>query len=111
MTQEEKDLLQATMDQAHRQFIRDVAQGRNMPEEKVREIADGRIIMGETAQKLGLVDELGNFEDAVKASAKSWARSKANRICSMPKKETLAPRLPPGKRSQRANRWLSRAGL
>jgi protease IV len=69
MTQEEKDLLQESMDQAHRQFIRDVARGRSLPEEKVREIADGRIIMGETAQQLGLVDELGNFEDAVKASA------------------------------------------
>lgn len=70
MTQEEKTLLQTTMDQAHSQFIRDVAQGRNLPEAKVREIADGRIIMGESAQQLGLVDELGNFEDAVKASAK-----------------------------------------
>jgi protease IV len=69
MTQEEKDLLQSTMDEAHRQFIRDVARGRNLPEEKVREVADGRIIMGEKAQQLGLVDELGNFEDAVKASA------------------------------------------
>lgn len=70
MTQEEKALLQTTMDQAHSQFIRDVAKGRNLPEEKVREIADGRILMGEAAQQLGLVDELGNFEDGVKASAK-----------------------------------------
>ena len=70
MTQEEKALLQTTMDQAHSQFIRDVATGRNLPEEKVREIADGRILMGEAAQQLGLVDELGNFEDGVKASAK-----------------------------------------
>jgi protease-4 len=69
MTQEERELLQGTMDEAHRQFIRDVALGRNLPEEKIREIADGRIIMGERAQQLGLVDELGNFEDAVKASA------------------------------------------
>lgn len=70
MTEEEKALLQTTMDQAHTQFIRDVAQGRNLPEAKVREIADGRIIMGESAQQLGLVDELGNFEDAVNASAR-----------------------------------------
>jgi protease IV len=69
MTQEERELLQSTMDEAHRQFIRDVARGRNLPEEKVREVADGRIFMGERAQQLGLVDELGNFEDAVKASA------------------------------------------
>ena len=69
MTQEEKDLLQETMDQAHRQFIRDVARGRSLAEEDVRKVADGRIIMGETAQQMGLVDELGNFEDAVNASA------------------------------------------
>jgi protease IV len=69
MTQEERDLLQATMDQAHRQFIGDVARGRNLSEEKVRELADGRIIMGETAQQVGLVDEMGNFEDAVRAAA------------------------------------------
>lgn len=70
MTQEEKALLQTTMDQAHAQFIRDVARGRSLPEAKVSEIADGRIIMGETAHQLGLVDELGNFEDAVIASAR-----------------------------------------
>lgn len=70
MTEEEKALLQTTMDQAHAQFIRDVARGRSLPEAKVSEIADGRIIMGETAHQLGLVDELGNFEDAVIASAR-----------------------------------------
>lgn len=70
MTPEEKNLLQTTMDQAHSQFIRDVARGRNLPEAKVREIADGRILMGESAQQLGLVDELGNFEDAVQVSAR-----------------------------------------
>jgi protease IV len=70
MTQQEKDLIQATIDEAHRQFIADVAQGRNIPEEKVRQIADGRILMGETALKLGLVDELGNLEDAVTAAAR-----------------------------------------
>ena len=69
MTQEEKDLLQETMDLAHRQIIRDVARGRKLAEEDVLKIADGRIVLGETAQQLGLVDELGNFEDAVRASA------------------------------------------
>ena len=65
MTLEERELMQGTIDEAHRQFIRDVASGRNLAEEKVREFADGRIIMGQTAFNLGLVDELGNFEDAV----------------------------------------------
>ncbi|MCU0574229.1 MAG: signal peptide peptidase SppA [Syntrophobacteraceae bacterium] len=69
MTAEEREYLQGTLDQAHQQFIRDIAEGRGMPEEKVRTVADGRIIMGETALSLGLVDELGNFEDAVIAAA------------------------------------------
>jgi protease-4 len=68
MTAQEKAFLQGTLDEAHQQFIRDVAEGRKMPEEKIRSIADGRIIMGETALNLGLVDELGNFEDAVIAA-------------------------------------------
>ena len=68
MTDEERAYMQGTMDEVHTQFIRDVAKGRNQTEEKIREIADGRIIIGETAQKLGLVDELGNYEDAVQAA-------------------------------------------
>ena len=69
MTPEEKALLQETVDAVHQQFIRDVASGRNLTEAKVREIADGRILTGEMALQLELVDELGNFEDGVKAAA------------------------------------------
>jgi len=69
MTPEEKELLQETIDEALDQFVKDVAAGRGLQEDKVRGIADGRIIMGKTAQQLGLVDEIGNFEDAVNAAA------------------------------------------
>ncbi len=65
MTPEEKELLQSTIDETYRQFVRDVALARNLPEDRVREVADGRIIMGEKALELKLVDQLGNFEDAV----------------------------------------------
>lgn len=68
MTPEERALLQKTIDEAYGQFVRDVAHGRRLSEEKVRQIADGRLIMGETAQALGLVDALGNFQDAVEAA-------------------------------------------
>lgn len=54
-------------------FIARVAKGRNMPEEKVRAIAEGRVWDGATAQKIGLVDELGNLDNAV-----VWAAEKAN---------------------------------
>lgn len=69
MTPEEREILQGSIDEAHGQFISDVASGRNLQEDKVRELADGRIIVGRLAQQLGLVDELGNFEDAVNAAA------------------------------------------
>jgi protease-4 len=65
MTQEERELLQATIDETYRQFVRDVATARNLPEEDVRKVADGRIIMGEKALEVKLVDQLGNFEDAL----------------------------------------------
>lgn len=70
MTPEEKKLIQGTIDEAYGQFVQDVARGRSLPEEKVRKVADGRIIMGQTAQALGLVDELGNYQDAIDVAAK-----------------------------------------
>ncbi len=70
MTDEEKDLLQGVLDSVHDQFIQAVAEGRNLPLEKVRELADGRIFSGAQAKAVGLVDELGNFEDAIGLAAK-----------------------------------------
>jgi len=70
MTPEERQYLQKLLDNVHQQFVRDVARGRRMPEEKVREIADGRIFTGEQAKEMGLVDELGGLNDAVDAAAK-----------------------------------------
>jgi protease-4 len=73
MTPEEKAYLQNMVDNVHQQFVRDVARGRRMKVEKVREVADGRIFTGEQAMELGLVDELGNLKDAVDAAAKMAA--------------------------------------
>ncbi len=65
MTPEERALVQGVIDSVHGQFIRAVAEGRRMPEEKVRPVADGRVMSGEQARGLGLVDSLGNLEDAI----------------------------------------------
>jgi protease IV len=70
MTDKEKELLVALTDQIHRQFITAIVEGRKLPRQDVEAVADGRIITGEAAQKLGLVDRLGNFEDAVQWAAK-----------------------------------------
>ena len=65
MTEREKKLLQDFVDSTHRQFVAAVAEGRKMDPAKVKAIADGRIITGEDAKSLGLVDRLGNIEDAI----------------------------------------------
>ncbi len=67
---EEREILQGVLDNVHEQFIKAVAEGRKMLREDVKKIADGRIFTGEQALAAGLVDELGNLEDAVKAAAK-----------------------------------------
>jgi len=69
MTPKEKELLQGFIDNVYEQFVRAVAEGRQMPEKKVRAIADGRIFSGEQAHELGLVDSLGSMEDALALAA------------------------------------------
>jgi protease-4 len=65
MTLKEKEMLLTLLQDIRNQFVTAVSQGRNMPEEKVSELADGRIFSGRQAKGLGLVDSLGNFRDAV----------------------------------------------
>jgi len=66
---EEREILQAVLDEVHGQFIRAVAEGRGLALDEVRKIADGRIFTGSQAVKLGLVDETGNLEDAILIAA------------------------------------------
>ena len=65
MTKEEREILTRLIEEIRNQFVTAVSQGRNMPEEKVLELADGRVFSGREAKRLGLVDSLGNFQDAV----------------------------------------------
>ncbi len=65
LTEKERELLTNFVNDIQEQFVEAVAEGRNLPVEKVREIADGRILSGVMARELGLVDHLGNFQDSV----------------------------------------------
>lgn len=69
MTREEQRLLQGVLDSVHEQFICAVAEGRKLPLEKVRSLADGRIFSGDQAKALGLVDGLGNLQDTIAMAA------------------------------------------
>lgn len=66
LTEEEKVYWQKLVDRVHQMFVEVIVKERGLPEERVKSIADGRIILGEEALKLGLVDELGSFDDALK---------------------------------------------
>jgi protease-4 len=67
---EDREILQQVLDNVHEQFIVAVAEGRKMLYDDVKKISDGRIYTGEQALKAGLIDELGNLEDAVQAAAR-----------------------------------------
>lgn len=69
MTEEERAYWQALIDDTYEGFLSIVAEGRGLPVDEVREIADGRVVLGGDAVELGLVDELGYFEDAVAKAA------------------------------------------
>jgi len=70
LSPEGRAILQSVVDSVHTQFVQAVAKGRNLPEVKVRVVADGRIYSGEQAKGIGLVDVLGSLEDAIDLVAK-----------------------------------------
>ena len=74
--QEARTLLQATIERGYDEFLGRVATGRNKTREQVDAIAQGRVWSGEDALRLGLVDHLGSFADAVKAAARRAKISK-----------------------------------
>ena len=71
MTADERQIVQAMVDDIYEQFVDVVAEGRKLDRDKVRTLADGRIYTGRQAQSLGLVDTMGTLEDAVNAAAKT----------------------------------------
>ena len=86
MTKEEKEILQNIVDEIYDQFVYTVSAGRKMETSKVRAIADGRIYTGRQAKNIGLVDELGDYYDAL-AAAGALAKIKPGKDGLPPVKE------------------------
>ena len=94
MTDPERTILQTFSDQVHRQFITAIAEGRHLEYEKVVSVADGRILSGENALELGLVDRLGNLEDAIAwAGEMGGITGKVSAVYAKDKKHTFIKRL------------------
>ena len=70
ITEEEKSYFQGLLDDMYVQFVEAVASGRNMDIATVRTFADGRVFTGREAKELGMIDEIGNFQDAVDLTAR-----------------------------------------
>ena len=68
MTPAERELLQNMVNEMYEQFVGVVSEGRKMPVDKVKSLADGRVYTGKQAKELGLVDEIGNYYDALDAT-------------------------------------------
>lgn len=66
MTKEERELLQGVIDDTHEQFIEAVSAGRAIEKEKLVSIADGRVFTGRQAKEIGLIDDVGNMQYAIK---------------------------------------------
>lgn len=65
LSPEEKEKLQNLVDQTYGSFIKLIAKNRNLSEEKIKELADGFVLLGKQAKEDGLVDEIGNLETAI----------------------------------------------
>lgn len=78
LTERERAYFQGMIDELYGQFVGAVAEGRKgrgsegseLNDERVRALADGRVYTGESALKYGLIDAIGNYQDALKETAK-----------------------------------------
>ena len=80
MNAEESQLMQSEIERGYETFTGRVAMGRKMKIEDVKTIAEGRVWTGQQAKELGLVDQLGNLDDAIKVAAKLAKLEKYNRV-------------------------------
>mgnify|MGYP003634842451 FL=1 len=69
LTDKAKDIMQLLIERGYTEFLTMVGSNRNMSVSEVDEVAQGRVWTGSTALELGLVDKLGNFDDAIAAAA------------------------------------------
>ena len=70
MGEDEKQLLNQRTQSIYNTFLTRVAEGRNIPIERVKEIAGGRVYSGTRAREIGLIDDFGGLDEAVACAAR-----------------------------------------
>ncbi len=86
-TPEELAILQRMVDWIYDEFVRKVSEGRSMPPERVREIAQGRVWSGAEAVKLGLVDEIGGLDPAIAFAAQKAGLAPGFEVIEFPREK------------------------
>ena len=90
-TAEESEKFQALIDEIYDNFVQAVSRGRSLPEESVRELATGEVMTAQRAIGAGLVDQIGDFTDALNAVAVAGGTRPRPRI--LQPRRTLSQRL------------------
>ncbi len=95
LTDEERELLQATLDNVHNQFIDAVSEGRqeHLTREDVVALADGRIFSGQQALEHKLVDQLGNLPDAIDRAGELGGISGKPKVVRTKRKTSMLERI------------------
>jgi protease-4 len=112
MMPDEREIFQSIVDEEYSEFVDVISEGRHIPEDRVREIADGRVYSGSQAKDLGLVDSFGDLDEA-SATAGRLAGAKDTTVVRYVQEptltETLLARLAP--QEPQARQVMEAAGL
>ena len=92
MNESEQQIIQQHINKGYDTFTKRCADGRHMPQDSIKVIGEGRVWTGLHAKQIGLVDQLGNLDDAI-AVAKEKANLEKCTIVSYPAEKTLMEQL------------------
>lgn len=110
LSPEDRAMFQAVIDSTHEQFVRAVAEGRKLPIDEVRRIADGRVLSGEQAKEVKLVDRLGNLQDAIEEAGRLAGISGEPDVILPPRKKVNYLDLLAGGAEEKFSGVLNKAG-
>lgn len=88
LNENERAYVQNMVNNGYELFTKRCADGRHMPQDSIKQIAEGRVWTGEMAQKINLVDELGGLDKAI-SIAKNMAKIKKYALVDYPEKEDI----------------------
>ena len=92
LTPEQRTYFKGVLDDMHRQFVEIIAQGRHMEPARAAALADGKIVTGREALRLGLVDALGGQDEALQWLAGQCGVPPEHKLQTCPKEDNWLPR-------------------